>query len=262
MDDCINAVREIWDTIGDSGQYMALAMLAIVVLLLKKTRNGSVLIKYTLLSWLIIFNPIVFFVCNRFGADYTTYWKLSLALMPIVICAYCATEIIVIQEKRKEKLISILMLVALVVIAGSLKNENIKSEYDTFDMEVVDEAISLLEFVDCESRVVLLANDNIMEVARAYNDNICFPYSVLNLKRQSDLMHSEKDGSLITLHEQIQDPTYYLGNITRVARAHQCNYIVLPHEADERSAMEHGGYVALGETDNYVIYFDTLLGKE
>jgi hypothetical protein len=58
------------------------------------------------------------------------------------------------------------------------------------------------------------------------------------------------------------DPTDNLGGLIQISRAHQCNFLVLPLEADDREAMTYGGYEVLYEDETYVLYHDTGAAEE
>lgn len=251
-------VKSAWDTLNLSGQYMGLFLVAFIFLFIAENKKNKQLFSYCLLALILVLNP---FTANNLLSFYFVpeeYWYVFLLLPVIPICAYCCTEAVFMQEKKKDKAFIFLALALIAVIGGRAMNGEgspVKNENRAY---IADEYLQLFMEMDVEGEpIVLLANDAIMESARAYSQNIGLPYEVTLINQPADVAGQFYGADLVLAHSQMQAPLNCLGNITTVARAYQCNYLILPLEADERWAMEEGGYEVLAQTEQYVLYHDT-----
>lgn len=215
------------------------------------------LFAYCLLALLLVFNP---FTANNLLSFYFTadnYWSAFLLLPVIAVCAYCGTKVLWMQERKRDKIAVFFALLLIAVMTGGVPRDDsniIKNENRAY---LPDEYVSMFEKMNISDEpVVLLANDDIMESARAYSANIGLPYEVTLIQQSADVVKQFYSDDLVLVHTQMQQPVNLLGNITSTARAYRCNYLILPLEADDRSAMEYGGYEALAETEHYVLYYD------
>lgn len=251
-------VKSAWDALNSSGQSMGLFFIAFIFLFIVENKKNKTLFSYCLLALILVLNP---FTANNllsfyFQAD--EYWYVFLLLPVIPICAYCCTEAVFLQEKKRDKILLFLVLVFVAAIGGRAINGDGGLVRNDNRAYIADEYLQLFMEMDVEGEsVVLLADDTIMESARAYSQNIGLPYEVTLMNQPADVIEQFYSADLVLVHSQMQAPLNCLGNITAVARAYRCNYLVLPLEADERWAMEEGGYEVLAQTEQYVLYHDT-----
>lgn len=251
-------VKNTWDTINSAGQYMGLFLVAFIFLFVVENKKNKMLFSYCLLALVLVFNP---FTANNLMSFYVSsgeYWYVFLLLPVIAICAYCCTEAVLMQEKKQDRLITFLALALIAVVGGRMMNDNTGLTKCENRAYIADEYLQLFEEMNIEGEpVVLLANDDIMESARAYSQNIGLPYEVTLINQPAEVVEQFYGADLVLIHGQMQQPFNCLGNITKTARTYQCNYLILPLEADERWEMENGGYEVLTETEEYVLYHDT-----
>lgn len=253
-------IKNTWNMINSAGQYMGLFLVAFIFLFVVDNKKNRMLFSYCLLALILVFNP---FTANNLMSFYIAsdqYWYVFLLLPVIGICAYCFVEAVTEQRSCTDRVIVFISLILIALIAGRVMNQNTYLQTCENRAYISDEYLQLFQEMNIEGEsVVLLANDDIMENARAYSQYIGLPYEVplINSVEVAQQLYGE---ALILLHGQMQQPSSCLGNITTTARNYQCNYLILPLEADERWEMEYGGYEVLKETENYVLYHDLRYG--
>lgn len=251
-------VKSAWSTINSAGQYMGLFFIGVIFLFIVENKRNKMLFSYCLLALLLVLNP---FTANNLMSFYFPageYWYVFLLLPVIAVCSYCCVEAVFVQEKKKDKLVTFFALVLIAIIGGKFINGTEGMSPNTNRAYIADEYLQLFDAMNVEDEpIVLLANDDIMESARAYSQYIGLPYEVTLINQPAEVVAQFYGDDLVLGHSQMQQPLNCLGNITTLARAYQCNYLILPLEADERWAMENGGYEVLKETEQYVLYHDT-----
>lgn len=258
MAEIFQIIKNTWDMINSSGQYMGLFLVGFIFLFVVDNKKNRMLFSYCLLALILVFNP---FTANNLMSFYFPsgeYWYAFLLLPVIAVCAYCCVEAVLMQEKKWDRLITFGALVLIAMVAGRMMNTNAGLTECENRAYISDEYLQLFQGMNIEGEpIVLLANDDIMESARAYNQNIGLPYEVSLINQPANVVEQIYSAPLVLVHGQMQQPLDCLGNIAKTARAYQCNYLILPLEADERWAMENGGYEVLKETEKYVLYHDT-----
>lgn len=258
MAEVLQLVKSAWESMNAYGQYMGLFLVAFIFLFVVDNKKNRVLFAYCLVALALVLNP---FTANNLLSFYLSdnaYWYVFLLLPVIPICAYVCVEAVSLQKKTIDKWIVFVALVLIAGVAGNFMNHNPAATPVENRACISQEYLDMFSEMNIEGEpIVLLANDDIMESARAYSANIGLPYETTLIDRPWEEVQEMYDASLALVHEQMQNPLNCLGNITATARAYQCNYLVLPIEADDRSAMEHGGYEVLLETEKYVLYHDT-----
>ena len=258
MAEVLQLVKTAWDSINASGQYMGLFLVAFIFLFVVDNKKNRVLFAYCLLALVLVFNPFTANNLLSFCLPDNVYWYAFLLLPVIPVCAYACVEAVSLQEKKIDKWIVSVVLALIAGVAGNFMNDNPSAVAVENRACISQEYLDMFSEMNIEGEpIVLLANDDIMESARAYSTNIGLPYEVTLINQPWEVAQQFYDANLSLVHGQMQNPLNCLGNITAIARKYQCNYLVLPIEADERSAMEHGGYEVLLETEKYVLYHDT-----
>ncbi len=251
-------VKSSWDALNSSGQYMGMFLIAFIFLFIVENKKNKMLFSYCLLALILVLNPVTANNLLIFCFTAEEYWYVFLLLPVIPICAYCATEAVLLQEKKENKIILFLALLLIALMGKrAVNNDDILTNSEN-RAYIADEYLQLFMEMDVEGEpIVLLADDSIMESARAYSQNIGLPYEVTLMNQPADVIEQFYSADLVLVHSQMQEPLNCLGNITTVARVYRCNYLILPLEADERWAMEAGGYEVLAQTEQYVLYHDT-----
>jgi hypothetical protein len=251
-------VRDTFTTINMSGQVMGLFLAAVIFLFMIDNRKNRMLFGYCILALILIFNPFTANNLISFYFPWYDYWQVFLLLPVIAVCAYVFVEVTGMQKNRRNQWIVAAALIVIVLMSGGLLSDGNGLTRNTNRAYIDEEYLELFSKMNMEGEpIVLLANDDIMDSARAYSQYIGLPYEVTLMNQSEEVTEQFFKQDLITVHQQIQQPAFYLGNITTVARKYQCNYLILPLDSDDRAAMESGGYMVLKETEGYVLYYDT-----
>lgn len=258
MAEIFQLVKSTWESVNASGQYMGLFLVAFIFLFVVDNKKNRVLFTYCFIALILVFNP---FTANNLLTFYlpdNTYWYAFLLLPVIPVCAYACVEAVSLQEKKIDKWIVFVALALIAGVAGNFMNDNLSASPAENSAYIQQEYLDMFSEMNIEGEpVVLLANDDIMESARAYSTNIGLPYEVALINQSKTAVDLLYSANLVLVHGQMQNPVNCLGNITATARAYQCNYLILPLEADDRGVMEYAGYEVLLETEKYVLYHDT-----
>lgn len=258
MAEIFQLVKSNWEAINAYGQYMGLFLVAFIFLFVVDNKKNRVLFTYCFIALMLVFNP---FTANNLLTFYlpdNAYWYAFLLLPVIPVCAYACVEAVSLQEKETDKWVVFVALALITGVAGSFMNANPSASPVENRAYIQQEYLDMFSEMNIEGEpVVLLANDDIMESARAYSANIGLPYEVTLINQPPEVVEQFYGANLVLVHGQMQNPMNCMGNITATARAYQCNYLILPLGADDRSAMAYGGYEVLLETEKYVLYHDT-----
>ncbi len=257
MAEIFQLIKSSWESVNASGQYMGLFLVAFIFLFVVDNKKNRILFAYCLLALILVFNPFTANNLLTFYLPENSYWYAFLLLPVLPVCSYTCVEAVSLQEKKKDKWIVFVALALIAGVAGSFMNDNASVSPVENRAYISQEYLDMFSEMNIEGEpVVLLANDDIMESARAYSANIGLPYEVTLINQPKAVVEQFYSANLVLVHGQMQNPMNCLGNVTATARAYQCNYLILPIEADDRAAMEHGGYEVLLETEKYVLYHD------
>ncbi|MCH5279941.1 MAG: hypothetical protein J1E61_00620 [Lachnospiraceae bacterium] len=261
MDAVWQVIKTAKAMIFSQGQLLGLFLIALIFLFLSEKRKNKALFVYCLLALIFIGNPFVANDLIDFYFPAGEYWYAFLLLPIGAICAYCFVEAVNMQKKDRKWLVFI-ALVFICYLAGIGLGNRENLQKNTTRAYVDEEYLNLFLKMDVEGEpIILLANDEILESARAYSTVILMPYEVTLVNQSREVTVQFYGDDLMLLHAQMQDPLNCLGNITKTSRRYQCNYLILPIEADERWEMENGGYRVLYETEDWVLYHDETRGK-
>ena len=256
-------IKGAWGSIASNGQLMGLLLIGMIFLFMVESKKNKALFTYCLLALLFLWSP---FAANDLIAFYLPeeeYWYAFLLLPVLAVCGYCFVEAVEMQKKGKERWIVFLALLFICYLAGSGLGSRGNITKATNRAYVEEEYLELFAKMDVEGEpIVLIADDDILESARAYSTMILMPYEVTLINQPREVVSQFYAADLILVHDQMQDPVDCLGNITATSKRYQCNYLVLPIEADDRWTMENGGYRVLFESENWVLYHDEKMWDE
>lgn len=256
-------IKSAWNSVGGSGHYLGIFLIACMLLYIRKEKYFKELFAYSILVLLLFFNPLLAMPMIAVFFGQYGYWHLALLLPVVPVCAYVILHLIISCRKIEGKRIVVLLLMVLFLFPALLMtNQSQRSKKET-DAYIKQELVDIFEATPyTERRVVLLGDDEVMEAARAYSQQIELPYEVPMMN--DDLKEVEKryEPSLIAVHQNLQkeDSLLYIGAIASIAREYECNYIVLPWDEISRYDLAYGGYEIILETEHYILYHDTQLG--
>ena len=256
-------IKGAWELITSNGQFMGLLLIAMIFLFLVESGKNKALFGYCLIAFLFLWSP---FTANDLIAFYLPggeYWYAFLLLPVAAVCGCCFVQAVEIQEKGKKRWLVFLALLFICYLAGSGLGNRGNIAKAANRAYVKEEYLELFANMNVEGEpIVLMADNEILESARAYSTVILMPYEVSLINQPAEVVSQFYGDDLVLVHDQMQDPVDCLGNITATCRRYQCNYLILPIEADDRWAMENGGYRVLFENENWVLYHDDKMWDE
>ncbi len=192
----------------------------------------------------MVIEVIVLFVIDRILCNHVSAVLLLVFVMGIV--AYFAKRIF--RYKFLSPLFALIIgfyMVFFMKIDFISGFSNINSKY----LAEYDELYQTLEAVEFTK---LLAPNDILRYVRSQNEQINFLYEVPYV--DSVYKESYYDQKVCSVFESMKAPQNCLGGIVPVATGNQCDCLILKLSADERWEMENGGFEAIKETSNYVLY--------
>lgn len=209
--------------------------LAILYLFERKDEHAVLFAWYCIAVWFV----------SLFLSD-----SLQLSILPIVpLCAYalvcfCGGK----QKKTKAVSAAFLILICLLGLCGGLRRGCANNTDDL----IPEEYRKMIALLPDSADTKVLAGDDILTCIRAKSAAVSLLYEPSYIN--SNLSAEYYDAAVLAVHADLQDPNGKLGNIVRVMEGNQCNYLILPIDADERWAMEQNGFAVVYESQDYVMY--------
>lgn len=107
-------------TIG-TGEYIIIYIISLifVYIYMKSKTEKSLMVNYTIISILIIFNPIIAYILNKFLTS-GVYWRLFWNVPLGITIAYCFTEFVFMSDTKWKKIIVTISLIFLIIYSGNL----------------------------------------------------------------------------------------------------------------------------------------------
>lgn len=216
---------------------LLIGFLALVILYLfeRKDEHAVLFAWYCIAAWFV----------SLFLPD-----SLQLSILPIVpLCAYalvCFCD----GKQKKTKVVSaaFLILICLLGLCGGLRRGCANNTDDL----IPEEYRKMIALLPDSADTKVLAGDDILTCIRAKSAAVNLLYEPAYIN--SNLSAEYYDAAVRAVHEDLQEPNGKIGNIVRVMEGNQCNYLILPTDADERWAMEQNGFAVVYESQDYVMY--------
>lgn len=210
----------------------------------KKDKHLDFLIKYTLIFYLIIFNPIFYYTAFVFCHGAAVYVRMFYVAFP-EICMAVAFSQIVSDIKNERKRIGIIWWASiLIVLAGEIyASIGYFEKADNF-YKLPQETIELCDMIneDADKQPYLIADQGIINYIRQYSCEIKMLYG-----REGYYYNGEQIFDLIAKEEITEE------EIWELMEQKGCNYLIWRNFSDDIVQFENCGAVVVGNTENYVV---------
>lgn len=221
----------------DMAPLVILLVVALIYLYEKKNEYFGLLAGYSLLMWILSV-----FIWNSH----------NLLMMSVVpICAYAFTQFLGDGTDRLRFVGGFLVVSVLFLCAGFQMNHAAQMK-KTGNIVIPEEYEKIIAVLPDDGDVKVLAQDELLTFIRLQHLEVDMLYEPFWITGEA--ADEYYDAAVRVAHDNMENPSGKLGGIVKTMEGNQCNYLVLPLSSDERWEMEQGDFVALEETEHFVVY--------
>lgn len=227
-----------------TGMYIALFFVSMLYILLKEEnkRNKAFFVYFPIFTLFITLNPIF----NKLvGSIFTSgvYWRVYWIIPLGITIAYGAVKFISNEKEMNKKIIATIGVVLIIIISGKLvyNKENFK-KFDNL-YKIPDEVVRVTGLIsaDEEEYKKALVSQNLVAYIRQIDASILLAY------RREPEGYTDNKYVLTMLSGNSEE-------IVKLAKANECNYIVLDRGLVITLDLHYFGFERFAETENFVIY--------
>lgn len=260
MQDLINEIESLYKYFNGENYIFFAVFLISIAIIFAREKNKKIkdfFVGYTLVIFLVIWNPICIYFLNKFiniGSMYRIYYMLP----NILTIAYAMTKVVEIESKVKKAFAVFVMCFAIINCGTPFYNESTMIIVNN-NFKLPDEDLEIAR---------MIAEDDQTEYKKAM-----VPYWMSSHIRQIEpsiklayarIVTNVKDAAGNSMPVDTDDPSNYKpvqilnsGNakdITDYCKKHKINYVVLNKSVEKTGNMEDYGFSLYKDTINYEIY--------
>lgn len=260
MQNLINEIKTLYKYFnGENYVFFAVFLISIVIIFTreKNKRIKDFFVGYTLVIFLVIWNPICIYLLNKFiniGSMYRIYYMLP----NILTIAYAMTKVVEIESKVR-KAIAVLAMCFVIINCGRLFYNELTMIKVNNNFKLPDEDVEIAR---------IIADDEQTDYKKAL-----VPYGMSSHIRQIEpqikmlytrVVTNIKDANGNSMPQDSDDPANYRpvqilnsGNardIAEMCRKNKVNYVVMNKSTQLIESMENYGFELYKSTDNYNVY--------
>ena len=121
----IEVIKSAFEKFAGDGRYVLLYLITLIisVIYIKDKTNKSLLVNYTLIIILIVFNPIIANILDKFlsgGVYWRTFWCIPIG----ITIAYIFTEVLFNSKVKYKKIIIIICFIGIIIFSGEFVYQN------------------------------------------------------------------------------------------------------------------------------------------
>lgn len=244
-------ILHVQDTICAYGKYQVLFWIALIYLYLRirKEKEQQGVLLYSIVSLLLLWNPLVIYGIVHAFQEVSAYWQLLWVLPVEGVIAYALC--LSLQETeacRNHKriywgyLTGAVLVIALSGTITPYESDAVQAADNRYgiswrDMEVLERLDQ--EQISGETNIVLLATDDVQRAARKYNGSIITVYG--SSLWDATVPHDTGDGygeQQYELYQLMQTPVEHEEEITGMAADMGCTYLVISNGRREQEEAE------------------------
>lgn len=221
--------------------------LGLVYLLFKQRKNkqSKFLSKYITWQYVIIFNPIVYYIAYMFLKEANVYVRLYYILFPEICMAYVLTTLMFELKKKWSGIIYALICGAFIIGNGKTYQE-IAWFYKTPNLyKMPQETIELCDMINVDSiekKPRVIVSDAIVVYIRQYSSRIQMLYGRYG--------YSYNGHNILDL---IRDDKITIEEIVQLMKKNDCQYLIWKNDLSDIEELESLGGNIVGNTQNYVV---------
>lgn len=212
----------------------------------KADQKQSFLKKYVVWQYIVIFNPVFYYIAYNFLKAANVYVRLYYILFPEIYMAYILTSMIF-EFKKKWQSIVVAVLCGAFIIGSGKTYQTIACYRKAPNLyKIPPEAIEMCDLInkDCienEPRV-LVSDGVVVTYIRQYSSRIQMLYGRYG--------YDYKGNNILNL---IQNNQITMEKIVQLMRENDCQYLVWKYDEEKIAEAEALGGSVVGRTDSYVI---------
>lgn len=231
--------RTFWGDYGYATLF-AIALVAIIILEKEKLR-GHIILWYTGLTLVFIYNPLTLFVCKQFmeQSTFDQYYQRFYSLIPVVAVIAYGLVLVISRFTGAKKLIATLAALVIIVAAGNLiytqdwftKAEN--------RLKVPQDVVTIDDLFaeDTSDRIRIMAPQDIAVYLRQVDSRFSMPYARFLPDEAYELTNEHPDCDIVMEY----------------ATSHDVDYVVVSAVEDILNAYLNYGFKLYGRTTYYAV---------
>ena len=251
MQEVMELILHVQDTISAYGKYQALFWIALIYLYLQKRseNNEKKVLLYSVTSLLILWNPLVVYGIVHVFPEVAAYWQLLWVLPVESVIAYAICLVLqdtkAYREHKKVYWGYFAVAVMVIALAGTIvpfHSDTVLAADNAYG--IPDREMEVLKRLDQEqvsgqSNIVLLGTNDVLKVSRKYNGSIINVYgnAIWDPQVPNDITDAYTEQQY-KLYDLMQAPTDHEEEITKMAADMGCTYLVVSNGKKEQEEAE------------------------
>lgn len=211
----------------------------------KADEKSCFLKKYILWQYIVIFNPVFYYIAYNFLRAANVYVRLYYILFPEIYMAYILTSMIF-EFKKKWQSIVVAVVCGAFIIGSGKTYQTIAWYYKAPNLyKILPEAIEMCDLINedsTEKEPRVLVSDGMCVYIRQYSSRIQMLYGRYG--------YDYKRNNILSL---IQNNQITMEEIVQLMRENDCQYLVWKYDEKKIAEAEALGGSVVGRTDSYVI---------
>lgn len=218
--------------------------LGYLILQRKKDKKNNFLFKYIICQYILIFNPIFYYIAYIFLRDANVYVRLYYTLFPEIYMAYIITLVIGKLKERRKQILCVAISSGIIAGLGTpyLKIAVFSETENIY--KIPQEVVELCDMVNAdaieEPRVI--ADESVVVFVRQYSSRIQLLFGRWGY---------DYNGS--NLYGLIRTNEVSMEEIVKLMKKEECQYLIWKYNQKDIEELEILGGNIVGNTQNYVV---------
>lgn len=221
------------------------------LLLRKKNKQGKTLTRYIIWQYLVIFNPLVYYIAYLFLQAENVYVRLYYMLFPEIFMAYILTLLVFDFKEKKNRIICVIVCGVVIMVLGKPYGELAEFSKPQNIYKLPQEIIELCDMINADSpdeapRAIVYQGDvrdrGPIVYIRQYSSRIQMLYGRAGYVYKGNQIFDLIEKNEITMSE-----------IGQLMEENNCRYLVWKYNQNDITEMENLGGNIVGKTENYVV---------
>lgn len=211
----------------------------------KRNRNSRFLTRYIIWQYIVMFNPVFYYIAYLFLEGSNVYVRLYYTLFPEICMAYILTLLIFDFKQRRNSVICAGACVALIMVLGKPYQEIANFSKPQNIYKLPQEVIEICDMINTDSPQVeprVVASEGMNVYLRQYSSRIGMLYG-----------RGPYDYNNQSILHLIQNNQITMEEIVELMKENNCQYLVWEDNLEDVEEVENLGGHMVGRTENYVV---------
>lgn len=217
----------------------------------KKNEKSRFLTRYIICQYLIIFNPVFYYIAYIFLQGDNVYVRLYYTLFPEIFMAYILTLLVFDFREKKHSVICAIVCGVLIMVLGKQYGEIAEFSKPQNIYKLPQEAIELCDIINTDSQ-------NEEPRAIVYQGDVCDRGPIVYIRQYSSRIqmlygragYGYKGSQIFDLIEKNE---ITMAEIVQLMEENDCRYLVWKNNQNDITELENLGGNIVGKTENYVV---------